>query len=52
MALFGRRVRIGDLLVSQGLITEKQLETALEEQKIRKLIRKFKLTVDSNMNLW
>ena len=36
MALFGRRVRIGDLLVSQGLITEKQLETALEEQKIRK----------------
>ncbi|MGN1180061.1 MAG: GspE/PulE family protein [Suilimivivens sp.] len=36
MALFGRRVRIGDLLLSQGLITEQQLETALEEQKIRK----------------
>ncbi len=36
MALFGRRVRIGDLLLSQGLITEQQLETALEEQKVRK----------------
>ncbi len=36
MALFGRRVRIGDLLLAQGLITEQQLETALEEQKVRK----------------
>lgn len=36
MALFGKRVRIGDLLISQGMITEQQLETALEEQKIRK----------------
>ncbi len=36
MALFGKRVRIGDLLLSQGLITEQQLETALEEQKVRK----------------
>ncbi len=36
MALFGRRVRMGDLLLSQGLITEQQLETALEEQKVRK----------------
>ena len=36
MALFGKRVRIGDLLMGQGLITEQQLETALEEQKIRK----------------
>ena len=36
MALFGKRVRIGDLLISQGLITQQQLETALEEQKIRK----------------
>ena len=36
MALYGRRVRIGDLLISQGLITEKQLNTALEEQKVRK----------------
>ena len=36
MALFGRRVRIGDLLISEGLITQQQLETALEEQKIRK----------------
>lgn len=36
MALFGKRVRIGDLLLSQGLITQQQLETALSEQKIRK----------------
>ena len=36
MALFGRRVRIGDLLISEGLITQQQLETALEEQKVRK----------------
>jgi len=36
MALFGKRVRIGDLLISQGMITQQQLETALEEQKIRK----------------
>lgn len=36
MALYGRRVRIGDLLQQQGLITEQQLLTALEEQKIRK----------------
>lgn len=36
MALYGRRVRIGDLLISQGLITEEQLKTALEEQKVRK----------------
>ena len=36
MALYGRRVRIGDLLLQQGLITEQQLQTALEEQKVRK----------------
>ncbi len=36
MALYGRRVRIGDLLIQQGLITEQQLSMALEEQKIRK----------------
>lgn len=36
MALFGKRVRIGDLLIAQGIITEQQLETALEEQKVRK----------------
>ncbi len=36
MALYGRRVRIGDLLVQQGMITEQQLTTALEEQKVRK----------------
>lgn len=36
MALFGKRVRIGDLLLSQGMITQQQLDTALSEQKIRK----------------
>jgi len=34
--LFGKRVRIGDLLLSQGMITQQQLDTALSEQKIRK----------------
>ncbi len=34
--MFGRRVRIGDLLIQQGLITQEQLEIALEEQKNRK----------------
>ena len=34
--MFGKRVRIGDLLLSQGMITQQQLETALSEQKIRK----------------
>lgn len=36
MALFGRKTRIGDLLLQQGLITGQQLETALEEQRVRK----------------
>ncbi len=36
MALFGRRVRIGDLLIEQGMITPEQLNIALEEQKVRK----------------
>ena len=36
MALFGKRVRIGDLLLSQGMITQQQLDTTLSEQKIRK----------------
>ena len=36
MAAFGRRVRIGDVLVKQGLISEKQLMTALAEQKNRR----------------
>lgn len=36
MALYGRRVRIGDLLMQQGLITEQQLMTALDEQKVRR----------------
>lgn len=36
MALYGRRVRIGDLLMQQGMITEQQLVTALSEQKVRK----------------
>lgn len=34
--MFGKRVRIGDLLLSQGMITQQQLDTALSEQKIRK----------------
>lgn len=36
MALFGRRIRIGDLLLQQGSITKEQLAMALEEQKVRK----------------
>lgn len=36
MALFGNRVRLGDLLIQEGLITEEQLQLALEEQKNRK----------------
>lgn len=36
MALFGKRIRIGDLLLEQGIITQQQLDTALEEQKVRK----------------
>lgn len=32
----GKKVRIGDLLIQQGLITEKQLKVALEEQKVRR----------------
>lgn len=35
MALLGRRIRIGDLLLQQGIITQQQLDTALQEQKIR-----------------
>lgn len=34
--MFGKRVRIGDLLLSQGMITQQQLDTALSEQRIRK----------------
>ena len=34
--MFGKRVRIGDLLLSQGMITQQQLDTALSEQKIRR----------------
>ena len=30
----GRRIRIGDLLVSQQMISEDQLKKALEEQKV------------------
>ena len=33
MAGFRQRVRIGDVLVQAGLITEEQLTLALEEQK-------------------
>ena len=35
MAIIRKRVRIGDLMISEGLITAAQLETALKEQKIR-----------------
>ena len=37
MALFSNRVRIGDLLVQKGYITDDQLSTALEEQRQRKM---------------
>lgn len=36
MALYGKKIRIGDLLVQQGIITEEQLKIALEEQRTRK----------------
>ncbi|MDR2547327.1 MAG: Flp pilus assembly complex ATPase component TadA [Lachnospiraceae bacterium] len=36
MALYGRRIRIGDVLMQQGLISEQQLMTALAEQKNRR----------------
>ena len=35
MAIIRKKVRIGDLMISEGLITAAQLETALKEQKIR-----------------
>lgn len=35
MAFIRKKVRIGDLMISEGLITPAQLETALKEQKIR-----------------
>ncbi len=37
MGLLGRRVRIGDLLLQEGIITKQQLESALKEQKVYKL---------------
>lgn len=36
MALYRTKIRLGDLLIQQGLITEQQLKTALEEQNARK----------------
>ena len=33
MAIFGNRIRVGDLLVMKGCITEEQLSDALEEQQ-------------------
>ncbi len=36
MALFSNRIRIGDLLVQKGYITDDQLSTALEEQREKK----------------
>lgn len=35
MAFIRKKVRIGDLMINEGLITPAQLETALKEQKIR-----------------
>ena len=35
MAIFSNRIRIGDLLVHKGYITEDQLSQALEEQQKR-----------------
>ena len=36
MAIIRKKVRIGDLLISQNLISEAQLANALKEQKVRK----------------
>ncbi len=36
MALFGNRIRVGDLLVQKGYITDDQLTAALEEQREKK----------------
>lgn len=36
MALFSNRIRIGDLLVQKGYITDDQLSTALDEQREKK----------------
>lgn len=33
MAIFGNRIRVGDLLVQRGFITDEQLSDALEEQQ-------------------
>ncbi len=33
MAIFGNRIRVGDLLVQRGYITDDQLSDALEEQQ-------------------
>ena len=37
MALFSNRIRIGDLLVQKGYITDDQLSQALEEQREKKM---------------
>ena len=36
MAIFGNRIRVGDLLVQKGYITDDQLSQALEEQREKK----------------
>ena len=36
MAIFGNRIRVGDLLVTKGYITEDQLTEALEQQREKK----------------
>ena len=35
MAIFGAKKRLGDMLIEAGIITEEQLQKALEEQKSR-----------------
>ena len=35
---FRKKIRLGDLLVQKGIITEEQLQTALAEQKARGLM--------------
>ena len=36
MKIFGNRIRIGDLLVQKGYITDDQLSQALEQQREQK----------------
>ena len=40
------KIRLGDLLISQGLLTEEQLKMALDEQK-RSGLKLWRIFVDS-----